>query len=116
MLAFTQAGMATDRIEASTAAGVRTDSSLPSSGSAGSARQVKVAQASRWSGWGFIAGSFHEGWIGTRQAVAGAGWVPTAAGSGGGYADQDLRFGLLTGRQVVRLTVRGSEALGLRAA
>src|ERR1019366_8178283 len=90
------------------------------------------------SGFGFIAGSFREGgWYGTGHAEAGGGGgggppprggggggerggggggCPPAGrqgGSGGGDSGQDLRLGPLTDRQVVRLAVRGGEALGL---
>src|ERR1017187_9851589 len=81
---------------ASTPAGVRTRSSLPVSGSAGSARQVRMAQARRWSGWEFIGGSFHAmERIGTGQARrgGGGGGAPPRGGRGGG----EVRGGFLRG-------------------
>src|ERR1700733_4293458 len=103
---------------ASTPAEVRTRSSLPISGSAGSARQVRMAQARRWSGWEFIGVSFHAmERIGTGQARGGGGRGGGRPGGGGagpppppGRSGGD---GLPGGREVVRLAVRGGQPLGL---
>src|ERR1022692_454812 len=50
---------------------------------------------------------------GGRGGGGAGGAPPPARDSGGGDAGQDPRLGLLGGREVVRLTVRGREALGL---
>src|ERR1017187_3461822 len=61
-----------------------------------------------------MSGSFRDGWIRAGRSGGGLGAHPRQGWSGaGGDAGQDPGLGLLGGREVVRLTVRGREALGL---